>query len=124
MSKRSLYIAALLFILFIVPPVFASDDSFRCGSNIISLGIRKFEVRAKCGEPADRDVRIEKRIKRDFFRDLTPKNERDRLREPLFVEEPVEVEEWVYNFGTTRFLRYLRFENGILVKIETGDYGF
>jgi len=110
---------------FIIPLVLdASDDSFRCDSKIISLGTRKFEVLAKCGEPSYRDFRIEKRVKRDFFRDLTPKNERERLREPLFVEEPVEVEEWVYNFGSTQFLRYLRFENGILVDIETGDYGF
>lgn len=119
------YMAAALLLFIMSPaPVDASDDSFRCGNKIVSLGNRKFEVLTKCGEPSYKDVRLEKRIKRDFFRDLRPKNERERLREPLFVEEFVEVEEWVYNFGSTQFLRYLRFENSILVDIETGDYGF
>ena len=34
------------------------------------------------------------------------------------------VEEWEYNFGTNRFLYYLRFENGKLMRITVGDYGY
>lgn len=52
------------------------------------------------------------------------KGEKDLYREPLFVEEFVEIEEWTYNLGSTRFIRYLIFENGVLVDIITGDYGF
>jgi hypothetical protein len=42
----------------------------------------------------------------------------------LFVEELVTVEEWEYNFGSTRFIRYLQFENGRLTRITEGDYGY
>jgi hypothetical protein len=86
-----------------------------------------FEVLIKCGEPAYKTIRVENRIRRDFFRDLFPpreKRESETFREPLIVEELIEIEEWVYNFGPTQFLRYLIFENGVLVEIETGAYGY
>jgi len=38
--------------------------------------------------------------------------ESELYREPLFVEEFVEIEEWVYNFGSLQFIRFLTFENG------------
>jgi len=102
-------------------------NDFRCGNKLVSIGDRKFEVITKCGEPTYRDVRYEKRVKRDLYRDLFPPREpreSEQYREPLFVEEMVAVEEWVYNFGSLQFVRYLTFENGILVNIETGDYGY
>ena len=34
------------------------------------------------------------------------------------------VEVWTYNFGSRTFVRYLEFENGTLVRIETGGYGY
>jgi hypothetical protein len=36
----------------------------------------------------------------------------------------VVVEIWTYNHGPTRFLDYLRLENGIVTKITSGDYGY
>jgi len=36
----------------------------------------------------------------------------------------VQVEEWVYNLGPQRFLRIVRFEDGRVVKVETGGYGY
>lgn len=35
----------------------------------------------------------------------------------------VTVEEWTYDMGPTRFVRFLRFINGRLIDIETGRYG-
>ena len=81
----------------------------------------------KCGEPTYRSIKYEKRIKRDLYRNLFPPRdlrESEQYREPLFVEELVDVEEWVYNLGSLQFVRYLTFENGILVNIELGDYGY
>jgi len=46
------------------------------------------------------------------------------------VDTPIEkrvgsvVDEWTYNFGPHDFLYFLKFVNGTLVEIETGDYGF
>jgi hypothetical protein len=45
-------------------------------------------------------------------------------RWPLFVKELVTIEEWEYNLGSNRFIRYLRFENGRLTRITEGDYGY
>jgi len=101
--------------------------NFRCDKGIVSRGDRMFDVLVKCGEPTYRSTRYEKRIKKDFFRDIFPdgnKREEEAYREPFLVEEFVEIQEWAYNFGSLQFIRYLTFENGILVVIEIGDYGF
>jgi hypothetical protein len=114
-------------ILATIPLISEAFDTFRCGTKIISKGDRKYDVLMKCGEPTYASTRYEKRIRRDLFKDLFPpaeQRESEKYREPLFVEEFVEVEEWVYNLGSTHFIRYLTFENGILVELETGDYGY
>lgn len=36
----------------------------------------------------------------------------------------VQVDEFVYNFGTGKFLTYVRFENGRVKDIKFGEYGF
>lgn len=35
----------------------------------------------------------------------------------------VEIEEWTYDLGRTKFMRIFMFENGILINIGTGGYG-
>lgn len=130
MLKRALLIisASLLIVALSGDMGFA----FRCSGRIVSVGDTKFDVLTKCGEPSFKDTWIENRISRDFYRDLfrseergsKRKLEREDYREPLFVEEYVVIEEWTYNLGSTRFIRYLRFENGKLVRIRTGDYGY
>ena len=109
----------------------AFGDAFWCGSKLVLDGATKYEVLSKCGEPDYKEVRTEKRIKRDFYRDLFSqrfpdqyRQERDLYRDPLFTVEEVVIEEWTYNFGPTKFIRYLLFEDGRLVNISTGDYGF
>ena len=100
--------------------VIASE--FSCGSSIIKIGDRKFDVFRKCGEPVYKRVWQEERIARDLGRSLPPSE--DGRRNPLFLTEYVTIEEWEYNFGPTTFIRYLRFENDILTRITIGDYGF
>jgi hypothetical protein len=41
----------------------------------------------------------------------------------LFRQETVTFEEWVYNFGPSKFIRILRFRNGLLSEVKTGGYG-
>ena len=118
------FLFALLLVLSVARQTYAFNDDFQCGNKLVSLGDRKYEVLVKCGQPSSRDSHYETRIKRDFYRDLNPPRESERYRAPLFAEEEVEVEDWVYNFGSNRLLRFLTFENGILVSIETGDYGY
>ena len=91
-----------------------------CGSVIVSTGDRIYDVLRKCGEPAHTEVWAEERIRRDFGYLF----EENQHRLPSFIRELVTIEEWEYNFGPQRFLRYLRFENGRLTKISLGDYGY
>ena len=46
------------------------------------------------------------------------------LSRPFLVKELVTIEEWEHNLGPGQFIRNLRFENGRLIRITTGDYGY
>ena len=128
MKKTLMCCAVLLFLCSAHEQV--SADNFWCGGKLITEGLTKYEILSRCGEPDHKDFRYETRIKRDYYRDLFPSNtvyryrEREKYREPLFVDEEVLIEEWTYNLGPTRFIRYLIFENGRLIDIVAGDYGF
>jgi len=115
-------ISSTLLILLLLVASGASTSDFRCGSGIISPGDRRFDVLRKCGNPDNVEVREEVRIKRDLGARLFLPGE-----EPpgfLFAKVLVTVEEWEYNLGPGRFIRYLTFENGRLIKINIGDYGY
>lgn len=117
-------------ILFLISAPAAADNSFRCGSNLVSVGDSKYQVRAKCGAPSYKEVRREKKIKRDLYRDLFPppgyqgRREQEKYREPLLVEEYVDIEEWTYNRGPNSLITTLTFENGKLVDVDTDGYGY
>ncbi len=120
---RIFCISVIAFLFLILSSVTAFG--LRCGTHLISTGDTKSEVRDRCGEPTNIEVWQEVRIKRDFYRPIQPDlEEHERYREPFLVKEYVTVEEWVYNFGPSRFIYFLRFENGKLKKITTGDYGY
>ena len=88
----------------------AESNTLRCGKRLVSMGDNKAEVLIKCGEPAWKDAWSDQLI--------TNVNTVDALR------VSIDRERWVYNFGHHSFLRFLLFENGRLIKITTGDYGY
>ena len=97
--------------------LFAFDSAFamRCNHKIIRVGDRKFEVLHICGEPDYVEVRY--------------LNEGTRLRNPnrtleISRLEEIVIEEWTYNFGSTKLMRLLLFENGVLKKIRSMGYGY
>ena len=47
----------------------------------------------------------------------------ERYIAPQEVPNPIPMERWTYNLGDHRFTRYLYFQNGELIKIETGEKG-
>lgn len=47
----------------------------------------------------------------------------DRYIAPKRLESPIKMERWTYNLGSNMFIRYLTFQNGELIKIETGEKG-
>ena len=100
----------------------ASD--FVCGSHIVTVGERRYDILNKCGTPSHVESWEEVRIRRWDVAPwvLTPAR---RSEWPsLYTNELVTIEEWEYNLGPNRFIRYLRFENGRLTKVTTGDYGY
>ncbi len=109
------------FLLTATSEVMASD--FSCGSKIITPGDYSYDVLRKCGEPSHVEVWEKVRGKRDFGPWLS-EAEMGLSRWSPFVKELVTVEEWEYNLGSNRFIRYLRFENGRLIRITVGDYGY
>lgn len=91
-------------------------DALRCGSRLVSPGDARSVVIARCGQPAD-------------------VVERTRLAAPVVWRHgrpwrvaggdiEVRIEEWTYNFGPLRFMRRVRFEDGIVVAIDTLGYGY
>ncbi len=121
MKRRWISILPLFFLLSAAAgDVFPAD--FRCGANIISLGARKSEVLRKCGEPAGIETWQAARYKGSLgSRPVLPDED---LSRPFLVKELVTIEEWEYNLGPGQFIRYLRFENGRLIRITAGDYGY
>lgn len=81
----------------------------RCDFNTLSLGTTSAEVRAQCGAPDLQEQR---------FETVTRKIAGGRRR------VTVNVDEWTYNLGPTRFMRVLVFRNGDLVEVRTGERGF
>ncbi len=105
----------------------SESSTFRCGTQLVSIEDTRDEVLHMCGEPTSIEAWEEERIIRDHrtIRDYNPKTGRyEWLKEPFLVKVLVNMELWTYNLGSTKFIRYLRFENGIVTKITTGDKGY
>ena len=122
--KKSLASCIIAVILSLAAVSQAADSDFRCGNEIISVGNRKFDVLRKCGEPANVELRQEIRTRNLGSVVLGPERRIQIYPAPFLIDELVTIEEWEYNLGPTKFIRYLTFENSSLVDITLGDYGY
>ena len=109
---RMRFAAAILMLATSLPAA-----AFNCGQKLVHEGDSIYDVRTKCGEPADIQVH-------------------SILRQPIVwyygrpilaapgsqVEVPVEI--WTYNFGPNKLMRRLRFVDGYLEDIDTLGYGY
>ena len=83
----------------IAPSAFA----LKCQRGLVTEGDAKFDVLRYCGEP--------------YFVDA--------WQDPYFYGLSFGfMEDWYYNLGSNRLIRILRFRNGRVVDILTGDFGF
>ena len=100
----------------------ARADGMQCGNRLVSSGDTLYQVRSTCGEPDDARHRIEYRTVRVPGRCF---DDDGRRRCETETERTIEVviDEWVYDFGKNRFLEYLCFEQGRLVRVSEGSYG-
>ena len=76
----------------------AGAESMRCGSKLINIGDRTFEVLQKCGEPVHRDL--------------------VGYTGGYYDSRELIIEEWVYG-PNNGMLSILTFEGNRLVRIET-----
>ena len=85
----------LLIASFTVSQMLDDVPSFRCDGDTVTVGDRKYTVTEACGQP-------------------------DKVR----IWGGGAVEEWVYNFGPTQFIYYVKFMHGRLERIQVGERGF
>ncbi len=95
---------------------------FRCGNRLIHKNDTTRQVLQRCGEPDWVEQWEEERVIRDFGYGYDA-GDPFLYRSPFLVKTRVVIEVWTYNPGSTGFIRYLRFENGRLKNITTGDRG-
>jgi hypothetical protein len=108
LMKMRLFLGAFLILFSATQAAMA----MRCGQALIVEGDHMLDVYRKCGEPYFKETRVEYRAV--------------RLRSPGLEQErwiPVNVEEWTYNFGPSRFMETLLFEGSRVVGSRTLGYG-
>src|SRR4051812_16704707 len=103
----------------------ARADGMYCGSRVISVGDTLYQVRSACGEPDDAQHRVETRTVRRRVRVPCEGNQRQGGGCETTVEHSTDVviDEWTYDFGRQRFIRFLSFCDGRLASVQTGGYG-
>lgn len=94
--------------------VIQESEKTRCG-DLIAIGDKKIEVIMKCGEPALKDSHRE-----EISDSVKDKKDGTLIRHNRHVTR----EEWSYNYGPGRFMYFIEFENGEVVKVDHGDHGF
>jgi Protein of unknown function (DUF2845) len=85
-----------------------------CHGRLVVIGASPWEVTERCGEPANVE----------YVTKYLPQQAYDHILQ-RYVQTLVPVQQsiWTYNFGSSRFLYYLTFQEGKLIDIKTGEYG-
>jgi hypothetical protein len=113
---RVLVLAAVVaFGSLIIPPAppAAADGGFRCGTGrLVRDGETEDDVARKCGDP-------------DAVRTWTESQKESVWQNGHKVEREVVIvyDEWKYDLGRDRLIRYVTFVQGRLSRVHTGSYG-
>ena len=100
---RLLAASVLAIVVATASPSPAHAEALRCGQHLVDRGLELYEVLERCGEPVDQRSFV---IYRGY--DVG-----------YFEAGPVQVDELIYEIGSNKFRRKLRFEDGQLRRIET-----
>ena len=107
--------AAVLCVVLLAGPAWASDQIFRCGNNTAVRGDSTVRVLSLCGQP-------------DFKERLGDKGEGTVVKSDQgvasFKGEKKRVEKWHYNRGVGDYIYALTFENGVLESVESTGRGY
>lgn len=99
-----------LAVVFALAPVVATAG-MRCGTQLVLEGYDFDRVSELCGE-ADSTYPMGERYIYQSVRDAN---------QQASIAEVIKLDVWVYRGTDNEFSRKLYFENGVLVKIETGE---
>ena len=105
-------ISTVVTLLVLASPALA----FRCGTHLIREGDHYLQVLRHCGQPSIEERFLQERMVSRQIHRLIPSR--------AYTSEGLIIHLWTYNFGAQKFMRQLRFEDGILVRIEKVDYGY
>jgi Protein of unknown function (DUF2845) len=98
----------------------AVETTFRCGGGLVSVGDTTAKVLKKCGEPTKESEWEEGH---NTWISQIYDYEKERYQLPELIKGPILMELWTYDLGSNKFIRYLYFANGRLIRIETGEKG-
>jgi hypothetical protein len=104
-----------LLLVLALAPFAAQADGIRCRNALITRGDNLLRVQHECGTPTYATQYVIYGF-RPAYNGVLGGYANESI--------PITVEEWTYNFGPTRFMRRLRFENGELMSIESLEYGY
>jgi len=97
-----------------------ADGPFYCETHVVDVGATSQDVRTRCGDPDNTQARTEQRI---VGRRVTVPCQTGYCTSYIEDAVSIQIEEWTYDFGRNRLVKYLTFEAGQLVQIRSGKYG-
>jgi len=103
-------IRSVLFSLIAVAPQLGATQSVVCAGKIINEGVTKAQVIAACGKPTqvgNRTGALEPAIG-----EVTPPSSDDGR-----------IEVWTYDFGPTKLVQRIWFEDGVVKRVESQAHG-
>ncbi|MGA8020679.1 MAG: DUF2845 domain-containing protein [Desulfobacterales bacterium] len=115
-----LILVALFVQLWLYTDVAADETTLRCGGGLVSIGDTTSKVFEKCGEPTNESKWEEGH---NTWISQIYDYEKERYQLPELIKGPILMELWTYDLGSNKFIRYLHFANGRLIRIKTGEKG-
>ena len=92
-------------------------EGFRCSGHMFSPGALSSNIRKICGEP-DHKTQWELGCKGCRAQIYCYEGACHDL--PKSIQGPLKMECWTYNLGPNQFVRFLKFQDGVLMRIKTG----
>jgi hypothetical protein len=102
--------------LLVLLPALAHGQTLRCSDKIISTGSSRAEVAALCGDPAQVDHKT-------LYNNVSAASA-GQTSVVTGTSGEIQIELWTYNFGPNKLMQRIRFEDGVVVHIESLGYGF
>lgn len=101
--KTAFWLLISLFVLASSPAL-----AMRCGTQLVLEGQSTYKVSQLCGPPQSQSQRV-------IYVTVGGWNGN--------VSVPIDVDEWIYDFGPGQLMQKLRFENDRLIRIRDLGYG-